>query len=183
MNIQTIGLIELSSIAKGMETADAMLKASQIELLEARPICPGKFMILVCGDVSSVQNSVDVGRTIGGHTVVDDLLLPNVHPSVITAIAGTSPVSDIGALGIIECFSVASLIVAADTAAKAAGVELIEVRAAMGIGGKSFVTMTGDVSSVKAAMEAGVATVSEKGMLIEMAIIPSPHHQLKATLL
>jgi len=86
-------------------------------------------------------------------------------------------------LGIIECFSVASLIVAADTAAKAAGVELIEVRTAMGIGGKSFVTMTGDVSSVKAAVEAGVATLSEKGMLVEMAIIPSPHPHLKSSLL
>lgn len=183
MSIQTIGLVELSSIARGMETADAMLKASQIELLEARPICPGKYMVLVCGDVSSVQNSVDVGKAVGGHTVVDEFLLPSVHPSVIAAISGVSPVSVVGALGIIECFSVASLIVAADTAAKAAGVELIEVRTAMGIGGKSFVTLTGDVSSVKAAVEAGVATLSKKGMLVEMAIIASPHPQLKSSLL
>jgi len=92
MNIQTIGLVELSSIARGMETADAMLKASQIELLEARPICPGKYMVLVCGDVSSVQNSVDVGKVVGGHTVVDEFLLPSVHPSVIAAISGASSV-------------------------------------------------------------------------------------------
>lgn len=183
MKIQAIGLVELSSIAKGMETADAMLKASQVELLEARPICPGKFMVLVCGDVSSVQNSVDVGRNTGAHAVVDDFMLPNVHPSVISAITGSSVVGEVSALGIIESFSVASLIVAADTAAKAAGVELIEIRTGMGIGGKSFVSLTGDISSVKAAVEAGVATVSEKGMLVEMAVIPSPHPHLKATLM
>lgn len=183
MKIQAIGLIELSSIARGMETADAMLKASQIELLEARPICPGKFMIMICGDVSSVQNAVDTGRATGAHTVVDDFVLPNVHPSVIAAISGASPVSEVTALGIIESFSVASLIVAADTAAKTGNVELIEIRTGMGIGGKSFVTLTGDVSSVKASIEAGVAMISEKGMLVEMAIIPSPHPDLKTTLM
>lgn len=183
MNIQAIGLVELSSIAKGMEAADAMLKASQVELLEARPICPGKFLIMVCGDVASVQNSVDTGRSIGAHTVVDDFMLPNVHPSVIAAISGTSVVDGLQALGVIESFSVASLIVAADTAAKAANVELIEIRAGMGIGGKSFVTLTGDVSSVKASVEAGAAMVSASGMLVEIAVIPSPHPDLKATLL
>ena len=183
MKIQAIGLVELSSIARGMETADAMLKASQVELLEARPICPGKFLVLICGDVASVQNSVDIGKTMGAHSVVDDFMLPNVHPSVIAAISGSSVVSEVSALGIIESFSVASLIVAADTAAKAGNVELIEIRTGMGIGGKSFVTLTGDVSSVKASIEAGVALVSEKGMLVEMAVIPLPHPYLKATLM
>ena len=183
MKIQSIGLVELSSIARGMEAADAMLKASQVELLEARPICPGKFIVMVCGDVASVQNSVDTGRSMGASAVVDDFMLPNVHPSVIAAVSGASIVSQIAALGIIESFSVASLLVAADTAAKAGNVELVEIRTGMGIGGKSFVTLTGDVSSVKASIEAGVAEVSEKGMLVEMAVIPSPHPQLKAALM
>ena len=182
MKIQAIGLLELSSIAKGMEAADAMLKASQVDLLEARPICPGKFMVLVCGDVASVQSAVETGKTIGAHTVVDDFMLSNVHPSVIAALSGASQVGEIKALGIIEAFSVASLIVAADTAAKAGNVALVEIRAAMGIGGKSFVTLTGDVSSVNASVEAGVAMIAEKGMLVEMAVIPSPHPLLKTSL-
>ena len=86
-------------------------------------------------------------------------------------------------MGIIETFSISSLIVAADTAAKAGDVELIEIRPGMGIGGKSFVTLTGDVSSVKASVEAGVALASEKGMLVEQVVIPSPHHNLKQYLL
>ena len=181
--MRAIGLVELTSIAKGLETADAMLKSAHVELLEAKPVCPGKCIVLVTGDVSAVQSAVDNGKAIGADAVIDDFILPNVHPSVILAIGSASPVSDIRALGIIETFSIASLIVAADTAAKAGDVELIEVRTGMGIGGKSFVVLTGDVASVKASVEAGVALASERGMLVEQVIIPSPHYQLKQCIL
>lgn len=180
---QAIGLVEFLSIAKGMEAADAMLKAAQVELLEAKPICPGKYIVLVCGDVAAVQSAVDTGKTISAEAVVDEFLLPNVHPSVIQAISVASLVGDIQAVGIIETFSVASLIVAADTAAKAGDVELMEIRLGMAIGGKSFVTMTGDVSSVTAAIEAGAVKAGERGMLVEKVVIPSLHPALKPYLL
>ena len=181
--IQAIGLVEFISIAKGMEAADAMLKAAQVELLEAKPICPGKYIALVCGDVAAVQSAVDTGKAIGAEAVVDDFLLPNVHPSVIQAIAVASQTGDIQAVGIIETFSVASLMIAADTAAKAGNVDLMEIRLGMAIGGKSFVTMTGDVSSVNAAIEAGAVMAAERGMLVEKVVIPSLHPALKPYLL
>lgn len=181
--MRAIGLVELTSIAKGLETADGMLKSANVELLEAKPICPGKYTVLVAGDVAAVQNSVDIGKEIGGEAVVDYFVLPNVHPAVIEAIGATSQVSEVRALGIIETFSVASLIVAADTAAKAGNVELIEIRTGMGIGGKSFVVLTGDVASVTASVEAGVALASEQGMMVEKVVIPSPHTQLKQCIL
>ncbi len=181
--MRAIGLIELTSIAKGLETADAMLKAANVELLEAKPICPGKYTVLVTGDVSAVQSAVDTGKAIGADAVIDDFILPNVHPAVILAIGSAAPVSDVRAVGVIETFSVASLIVAADTAAKAGNVELIEIRTGMGIGGKSFVVLTGDVSSVTASVEAGVALASDRGMLVEKVVIPSLHYQLKQCIL
>ena len=180
---QAIGLIELTSIAKGIETADAMVKSAQVDLLEAKPICPGKYMVLVCGDVSAVDNSISVGNEIGDHAVVDSFVLPNIHPHVIKAISASSEVSELMALGIIEAFSVASLIVAADTAAKTGQVDLIEIRVGLGIGGKSFVTLTGDVASVTSSVEAGAASASEKGMLVEYVVIPSPNGQLKEYIL
>jgi microcompartment protein CcmL/EutN len=156
-----------------------MVKASQVELLEAKPICPGKYIILVAGDVAAVQSSIDAGKAIGADAVVDDFVLSNVHPFVIEAISSASPVTDIAALGIIETFSVASLIAAADIAVKAAQVTLIEIRTGMGIGGKSFVTLTGDVSSVHAAVDAGAAHAAERGMVVDRVVIASPHVQLK----
>jgi len=159
--------------------ADAMLKAAAVELLEARPICPGKYVILVAGDVAAVESAVGAGREIAADAVIDDFLLPNVHPSVISAVGATASIGEIRALGIIETFSAASLFVAADAAAKAGDVALIEIRIGMGIGGKSFVTLTGDVSAVNSSVEAGAAVAGERGMLVEKIVIPSPHSQLK----
>ena len=180
--MEAIGLVELNSIARGIQAADAMLKAAQVELLEAKPVCPGKYFIMISGDVAAVQSSVDAGKSIGASTVIDDFILPNVHPDVIKAISSSTQVSDIKALGIIETFSIASLIIAADTAAKAGQVDLIEIRIGMGIGGKSFVTLTGDVSSVTSSVDAGVVLASARGMLIEKVVIPSPHYNLKQCL-
>jgi microcompartment protein CcmL/EutN len=73
---------------------------------------------------------------------------------------------------------VTSLIEAADAAAKAADIELIELRLAMALGGKAFATMTGNVSAVQAAVEAGAAVVSEKGLLVNKVVIPRPHENL-----
>lgn len=181
--IRAIGLVEFVSIAKGIEAADAMLKAANIELLEAKPICPGKYIVLICGDVSAVENSVNAGKAIGGGNVVDDFVIPNVHPAVIKAISCATNVHELQALGVIEAFSIASLIVAADSAVKAGEVDLIEVRVGMGIGGKSFVTLTGDVGSVKTSIAVGKEECSSKGMLVETVIIPSPHKNLKTSIL
>lgn len=180
--MEAIGLVELNSIARGIEAADAMLKAAQVELLEAKPVCPGKYIIMISGDVAAVQSSVDAGKSIGAGSVFDDFVLPSVHPDVIKAFSSSTSVPEIKALGIIETFSIASLIVAADTAAKAGQIDLIEIRIGMGIGGKSFVTLTGDVSSVTSSVEAGVVLASERGMLIEKVVIPSPHYNLKQCL-
>jgi microcompartment protein CcmL/EutN len=37
---RAIGLIELRSIARGMNTTDKMLKAANVELLRAHVVCP-----------------------------------------------------------------------------------------------------------------------------------------------
>lgn len=180
--MEAIGLVEINSIAKGIEAADAMLKAAQVDLIEAKPVCPGKYIVLICGDVAAVKSSVEAGKNIAGGSVLDDFILPNVHPQVLTAISATTPITEIKALGIIETFSIASLIVAADTAAKTGQVDLIEIRIGLGIGGKSFVTLTGDVSSVESSVDAGVVLASERGMLVQKVVIPSPHYNLKQCL-
>ena len=91
------------------------------------------------------------GMLRGGECVVDTLMLPNVHPSLIPAMSGTTQVPGYGAVGVLEFFSVASAITAADVAAKAANVTLLEVHIGYAIGGKGYVTLTGDVGAVKAA--------------------------------
>ncbi len=178
MTRNSIGLIELSSIAAGFAVTDAMLKAADVELLLARTICSGKYMVMVRGDVAAVESSVRAGATAGDFSVIDSFVIPNVDEQVFPAIAGTSKVEVLEALGAIESFSVASLIEAADAAVKAANVKLIELRLAMALGGKAFVTMTGDVAAVEAAVSAGAAVVAQKGLLVNRVVIPSPRPEL-----
>ncbi len=175
---KSIGLIELSSVASGFQVADTMLKAAQVRLLLSRSICSGKFMVLVAGETSAVQSAVAAGAQTAGGCLIDQFVIPNVHPDVFAALGRTQPIEATGALGILESFNVATLIQAADASAKSANVTLLEIRLAMALGGKAFVTMTGDVASVEAAIAAGRRIVSEAGVLVNAVIIPRPHPDL-----
>jgi microcompartment protein CcmL/EutN len=178
MKRSAMGLVELTSIAAGYKVADAMLKAAEVELILSRSICSGKYIVLIGGDVGGVQAAVEAGTAAGVGCVIDTFVIPNVHSDVFTALGGSSSVELLQALGIVESFSVASLIEAADAAAKAASVRLIEVRLAMALGGKAFVSMTGEVSAVQAAVEAASAVVAEKGLLVNAVVIPAPRKEL-----
>ena len=181
--IKSIGFIELNSIAKGVEVADAMLKAAKVEVYLSTPTCPGKYITLIYGDVASVENSMRAGLRLGAENVIDHLVIANVEEQIFPAINGTSEVAHIDALGVIESLSIASLIVAADACTKEADVKLLEIRLGSGIGGKSYVLLTGDVADVRASVRSGVEVIRESGNVVYFAVIPSPHADLKELLL
>ncbi len=183
MELKAIAMIELNSVARGVESADEMLKSADVDLVMAQPICAGKFMVLVSGDVDSVERALDVGREAAGVFLVDDFVIPNVHASVFPALTATTRIQAIDSLAVIETFSVASAITAADAAVKAADVEIIEIRCATGLGGKSFLTLTGDVSSIHAAVEAGIDTLKGSGLILSHTVIPYPSPQLGRSIL
>jgi microcompartment protein CcmL/EutN len=174
----SIGLIELSSIAAGFAVTDAMLKAADVELVLARTICSGKYMVLVRGNVADVEAAVEAGKATGDFSLVDTFVIPNVHDDLFPALSGISHVTQLESLGILEAFSVSSLIEGADAMAKSARVQLIEVRLAMALGGKAFATITGSVSSVRSALEAGAQAVARKGLLVNKVLIPNPRPEL-----
>ena len=179
-NGSAIGIVETSSIAKGFEIADSMLKAANVRMVVNRTICPGKYMVLVGGEVDAVNSGVEVGLEVGAHTVVDSFVIPNLHPAVFPAISGVSHLPELKSLGVIEAFSVASVIEAADAAVKATQVQLITINLAMAIGGKGWVSMTGDVASVTEAVEVGAAVIARKGLLVEKVVIPAPRPEIVA---
>lgn len=170
----SLGMVELNSIAAGVNVADSMLKASSVSLLCAKTTCPGKYICMVCGEVGAVKASVEAARMQAGSHLVDELIIANVEDSVCAAISASTEMPAYGALGIMEFFGMASAVVAADTAAKTSDVSLIEVRMGMGIGGKAFVALCGDVAAVKAAIGAGCAAAAEEGMLLGSTVIPAP---------
>jgi len=174
----SIGLIELSSIAAGFQVCDAMLKAAAVDLVLSRSICSGKYMVMIRGEVGAVEAAVSSGLTAGNFAVIDSFVIPNLHESVFSAISGTTKIEALEALGVVESFSVASLIEGADAAVKAANVELIEIRLAMALGGKAFVTLTGNVAAVQSAVDAGAQVVGQKGLLVNKVVIPHPRPEL-----
>ena len=168
------GMVEFNSIAAGIDASDQMVKTAQVDPLFFKTICPGKFVAAVTGDVAAVSASVNAGRETHADALVDWFIIPNIHRDVIGALAGATTVSERGALGIIETFSAASIVVASDAAVKAADVQLLDVRVALGLGGKGYALMTGDVAAVNAAVEAGSASAAESGLLVSKVVIPSP---------
>ncbi len=183
MQMNSIGLIELSSIAAGIQAADIMLKTSEVELILSRTICSGKYMVLVGGDVAAVQSAVDNASHQIDFAVIDTFVIPNVHQDIFPALSGHSGVENLEALGIIESFSVASLIEGADAAVKAATVRIIEIRLAMALGGKAFCTITGDVAAVQSAVDSGANLISEKGLLVNKVVIPQPRKELMSEMI
>ena len=175
-----IGMVELNSIARGIEVCDFMVKAAQIDLLRSSTVCPGKYIILIGGETGNVRASMREGVLRGGECVVNTLTLPNVHPSLIPAMTGTTQVPEYGAVGVLEFYSIAAAITAADEAAKAANVTIMELRIGYAIGGKGYVTLTGDVGAVRAAVK---AASRDSELLVATSVIPRPDKKLFQSLL
>ncbi|MCK6448730.1 MAG: BMC domain-containing protein [Planctomycetes bacterium] len=175
-----IGLLELCSVARGVEVADAVLWQARVEVLFATPVHPGKYVLLFTGSVEDVRSSVRRGAEIGGADLVDQLVIPQIHEQVIPMLKrnGGRIKGELDAIGVIETTTVASSIVAADIALKTATVDLIDLRIANGLGGKSFFTLTGEVSDVRSSVAAGARSAQEKGLLAREVVIARPHPDL-----
>ena len=177
---KSIGAIELSSIGVGYQIQDEMLKAASVELLIARTICSGKYLIVLGGSVSDTESAIHAGLAAAGEAIIDHMLIPNVHEGLFPAL-GQSVVlgpGEPGALGVIETFSAISALSAADAAAKTARVTLIRIHVAMALGGKGLCLMTGGVADVRAGVQAAADDVRRRGLLVSEVVIPRPSREL-----
>lgn len=180
---KAIGMVEFNSMARGIFSADKMVKVSEVDIVTCSPTCPGKYIAIVHGDVSAVEDSVKMGEHTADEYLVDSIVIPNVHPDVFPAITGTTMPYKISAIGIIESFSIATMIIVADAVLKAANVEPIELRLGNGLGGKALFVFTGDLSSVESGIKAGQNVAIDKSLLVNSEIIASPSKLLVSSLL
>lgn len=174
----SVGILELRSIAKGIQASDEALKSAGIKLISAQPICPGKFELVISGQLAQVNAAMERIRGNFQEYLVDSVLLGRIDQNVVQALLGGQPEARRGALGTIETFSVASAILAADTAMKSADVDILELRTARGMGGKGLVLVTGEVADVTAAVEAGCRYAAEQGLLVGSSVLGAPHADL-----
>ncbi|MEL6430314.1 MAG: BMC domain-containing protein [Planctomycetota bacterium] len=181
-----IALLETSSVAAGIEMTDAILWESDIELLFATPVQPGKYVVLFTGSVEDLRSALRRGAEIARGDLVDQLLIPQVHPGVCEALrrhdGGSGAIEELDALGVVETTTVASCVQAADVALKEADVQLLELRIANGLGGKSYTTLMGEVSDVRSSVQAGARSAEAAGRLARQVVIAKPNEGLAAHL-
>lgn len=169
--MDTLGLVELASIAAGAGIADGMLKAGNVELLKAAPICGGRYLIQVAGDRQAVQSSVNSAKD-SGRNLMAAIVISNISAQVIEALKKPQLAQPGEALSVIEARNISSGIEAADQAVKRSAVTLARFVAGTGIMGKSYFVLSGDVASVNEATEAARESLGEK--LVETVVIPRP---------
>ncbi|MDI3524788.1 MAG: hypothetical protein PWP60_1468 [Candidatus Atribacteria bacterium] len=179
MEITVLGALEFNSIAIGIKSLDAMVKAAPVKVIDAKTICPGKFLVLICGEVAEVDASLTAGKTIGEGYLIDELFIPNLHPQIVPAILGAVECKEWDAIAVVESFSTLASIEAADIAVKTAEVLVTEVRLAVGMGGKSYFKILGDIHEIEAAVGAAKEVISRKGLLCKEVIIPNPHPDIR----
>lgn len=180
---KAIGMVEYQTVSSGMSGADTMIKTAEVDVVECATVCPGKYIVIISGEISAVKASVDAATIKDPQKVIDSFVLGNPHDSIFSAIYGATQPEGVEALGVMESFSVASAIVAADAAAKTALVDLIELRLARGLCGKSYLLLTGTVSAVSAAIEKAKSEAEEKGMFLDSSVIPRPDAKLWQSIL
>ena len=179
---KSLGMLEIISIPIGIEAGDAMLKAAEVELVTAQPVCAGKYIVIVVGDVAAVNAAIKAGAAIAGTKMIDSLSIANIHEQVPKAINGCTEAHEVFAIGAMETFSLCAAILAADEAVKTANINLLEIRLGRGLGGKSFVTLSGEVAAVKEAVTAASKKKEVQGLISDSVVIPAPHPEIAKTL-
>ena len=178
-----LALLELSSIARGIPCADAIVKRAPVRILQNHPISPGKFLIVIVGGVAEVDESFRAGVEVAAQTLVDRLFLPQAHVQLAPLLAGKPPKGTAtDAVAIVETTSAAAAVLGADAAAKAADVRLLELKLGQGLGGKGFFTMTGELESIEAAVAASRGII-EPSLIVGVEVVARPHEDLHARLI
>jgi microcompartment protein CcmL/EutN len=184
-----LAVIELASIAVGIETGDAMVKRAPVDVLRAGTIHPGKYLVLVAGTVGDVEEAFRAGLAVAEPCLVDAVFLPNVSDQVVAALRGARRAGAGEAMGIVETATVAAIVEAADAGVKGASVALLELRLGDGLGGKGYLLFDGSVADVEAAVAIALERVSD-GSLGSVPggrspigrVIPQLHREMRAEL-
>jgi len=177
---EALGLLEIDGLPRAVRAQDAALKKAAVAILACAPVSPGKVVLIMAGELASVEESMLASQNVAASALIDRLLLPGVHPAVVAAIGGAHETHRASALAVLELTSVAAAVAAADAALKAAHVTLGRMHLATGFGGKAFFTLLGEQADVEAAVAAAHETAGER--LRDVEIIPAPHDELERTL-
>lgn len=174
-----IAVIEFQDVSAGVAVTDAMLKKAPIAFVRSGTISRGRYLTVIGGTTASVEEAAGEARLCGGDSILDQVLLPDVHPHVYEAILGRRRTEGRGALAVVETDTVSSSIRAAEVALKGTPVELVELRLAdRGLSGKGVGVYQGELHDVEAAVRLVLDALPQNQAGIRFRIISAPHEAL-----
>jgi microcompartment protein CcmL/EutN len=172
-------VLEFNSVAGGIYISDLLVKQAEVKILDSRTVCPGKYMVTLTGDVDALKSSLEAARESDlGETITEQYLFPNVHAGVLAAIHEVPDYAALRSIGVIETYGIPACVRAADAGAKAAAVEVVEMRLADAQGGKCVVAFSGEQHDIEVSLGAGSAVAEEMKGLIKAIIVERPHESL-----
>ncbi len=172
---KNIGIVEFRSIAIGIGAVDTIVKASQVDIIDAKTICAGKYYIIFSGGVAEVKNSINEIVSSRETFIIDYAEIANAYSEIFSAINQTSEISELKAIGIVETITSPSILIAADRALKATDIELVEIRIARALGGKNLCIINGEISAVEESISEAIQYAQDKDFLVDYQVIASPH--------
>lgn len=174
---RALGVIEFSSIARGIETSDIMVKSSAVELLTLKHICPGKFLVIICGDVEDVKIAIEKTVSTGEGKIIETAVISNAHNDLLLAFRNKAEMLIGDSIGIFEVSTVTSALISLDLVLKSSNVNLYKLVMGNGIGGKSYYIVMGDVGSVEEAMKIACNSICVE-KIIHKTVIPFPYQDI-----
>ena len=206
--MKALGLIEVYSFSAAVHVADIAAKAADVRVIAMdrnRPTSktaptPLVMLVKIEGTVSAVRAAVDAassfakdnGKFIVSHVIpnpgesVDkmaylmyinrDKYSKNMPKSFLNA--EDPEILPHGAFGLLEVQGLVTAVEGLDAMLKAADVRLIHTEKRLGGAGSVTMMVTGSVSAIKAAVEAGHKTAAAIGVVFNSEVIASPHYEI-----
>lgn len=147
----SIGLFEFSSISDGFKMTDLILKSSDVQIHKNELICPGRYVLLIKGNLKSVNNALNTAKAENMKSLLKAEIIPNISDKVFRAINKKVAFENIDAVGVIETKNYVISLVLADLIIKSASVDVLKIMDRFGISGKGIIIYSGTTSEVNCA--------------------------------
>jgi len=181
---QALALLEFSSVATGVLAVDRMLKRSPVALLRCGTVHPGRYLALVGGSVAATEEAHAEGGLVGSQqgALVDEVCLADPHPALAAALGGHRHEPEHEAAGILEISTSPAMLRAVDAVLKSVPVNLVEIRLADDLGGRSVAVISGRLPDVQEGLELAGRSVGSCGELLGASLLPTVDETLRRVL-
>lgn len=180
--IGAIGMVETKNIVQGVSALDWALKKSNIKILKAKVVCPGKFIFVVKGSSSDVKEAVDEAISRDHTAVLDSTIIGSPSDDLIKSLNYGGPFKHINSLGVIETYTICSALYGADRLIKASAVSIVDFRLGFSLGGRGLLIFTGSESAVKDGINAVSKEIGTQGLLCDKIVLERPDPEFISTI-